>query len=195
MPEVREPLRLASLGVAQQAVFSSCRSYRYVLWREWWQDQLPRPICRDCADYDGVCPNTGRRCDPASYLMVIGLNPSTADEAKNDPTIRRCMGFAHRWGFGALCMTNLFAYRSTDPDVMKRQDEPVGPENDAWIISCAKGAGLVLAAWGKNGAFRDRASQVLKQVGKLYCLRLNADGSPEHPLYVPSNTLPQVLNG
>ncbi|MBK8271403.1 MAG: DUF1643 domain-containing protein [Planctomycetes bacterium] len=66
--------------------------------------------------------------------MFIGLNPSTADETQDDPTVRRCIRYAQSWGYGALCMTNIFAYRSTDPLVMKRFDDPIGPKNDTALI-------------------------------------------------------------
>lgn len=147
-------------------IFSPCRKYRYTLWREW--DLL----------------------NPA-YLMVVGLNPSTADERNDDPTIRRCIGFAKSWGFGALCMTNLFAWRDTDPERMKAESEPVGVENDARLQACATGAGLILAAWGKHGSHMGRGRVVRELLPSLHCLKRNKDGSPMHPLYVAANTQPQ----
>ena len=101
--------------INRQTIFSPCRRYRYTLWRAW--DMF----------------NPG-------YVMFIGLNPSTADEVQDDPTIRRCIGYAKEWGYGAFCMTNIFAFRATDPRVMKAQADPVGPENDKWLTECAKGA-------------------------------------------------------
>lgn len=171
-------------GVSQRAtVFSPCRLYRYTLWREWDCDSLT-----GCAD---DLPNV------ESYLMVIGLNPSTADETKDDPTIRRCVNFAKRWGYGALCMTNLFAWRDTKPANMKRAHNPVGEDNHHHLLSCAASAGLVLAAWGKNGSFQNQdinVRQWLSSIGvPIYCLRKNGDGSPEHPLYVPAETTPILL--
>src|SRR5690242_6108456 len=109
----------------RETIFSDCRAYRYTLWREW-----------DIFD--------------KNYVMFVGLNPSTADERVDDPTIRRCIDFAKRWGYGALCMTNLFAYRATDPRVMKAFPYPVGPENDKWLVRCAREAGVVVAAWGNH---------------------------------------------
>lgn len=90
--------------------------------------------------------------------MFVGLNPSTADELLDDPTIRRCVAFARSWGYGALCMTNLFAFRATDPDVMKSADDPVGPENDQHLQDLANGASVVIAAWGVHGTFGGRHS-------------------------------------
>lgn len=162
--------------------FSPCRKYRYTLWREWDCDSLT-----GCAD---DLPSIG------GYLMVIGLNPSTADETRDDPTIRRCIGFAKTWGFGALCMTNLFAWRDTKPENMKAAPEPCGMENGRWITEVADGAGMILAAWGKHGSFigRDRnVMSALKALGKpVHCLKRNNDGSPIHPLYVAANTAPIV---
>jgi hypothetical protein len=182
----------------RETAFSPCRKYRYTLWREWWKDQLPRPMCRDCADVGGaICPNDGHRCDPSIYLQVIGLNPSTADEVQDDPTIRRCIDFAKQWGFGALCMTNIFAYRATDPLEMKRQSNPQGIANDMALIAIAQSAGLIVAAWGTHGAHLNRGNHVVNLLGefgyKIHCLGKNADGSPKHPLYLPKSVRPELL--
>ncbi len=168
--------------------FSDCRRYRYTLWREWDCDLLTG--CADDLAHAG------------EYLMVIGLNPSTADETNDDPTIRRCIGFAKSWGYGALCMTNLFAFRATDPEVMKRTLAPEGETIDSntsrncqWLLETAKGAGMILAAWGKHGRHRDRAAAVVRMLDlyPIHALTLNADGSPKHPLYVAANTKPILL--
>ena len=147
-------------------VFSPCRKYRYTLWRRW--------------------------AEGGSYLMVIGLNPSTADETNDDPTIRRCIDFAKRWGFNALCMTNLFAWRDTLPENMKKEISPIGPDNDLHLTTIGRDAGMILAAWGKHGKHLDRGKRVALMVGHLYprCLKKNQDGSPQHPLYVPAATQP-----
>lgn len=160
--------------------FSPCRKYRYTLWREWDCDSLT-----GCAD---DLKNAG------SYLMVIGLNPSTADETQDDPTIRRCIGFAKAWGFGALCMTNLFAWRDTDPEDMKLSPDPIGPGNDKWLNECATRAGLIIAAWGKHGSYLYRGAKVkssMRDAGiSLSCLKINGDGTPKHPLYISADTKP-----
>ena len=167
---------------ARVCEFSPCRKYRYTLWREWALEDL--------------LVNAGCSTETMAhtYLMVIGLNPSTADETKEDPTIRRCIDFAKRWGFGALCMTNLFAWRDTKPANMKRALFPVGGDNDMWLKRCAEGAGMILAAWGKHGSFLDRGKTVAKDLRgmghSIHALRLNDDGSPEHPLYIPASTVP-----
>lgn len=126
--------------------------------------------------------------------MVIGLNPSTANETLDDPTIRRCIGFAKAWGFGALCMTNLFAWRATKPEDMKLVDNPVGEDNQHHLLQCANGAGLVLAAWGTHGSFRSQDLTVRQWMAsiaaQMHCLGRNSDDSPKHPLYIPANTQP-----
>ena len=110
---------------ARQTVFSSCRRYRYVLWREW---------------------GAGN----PSYALFIGLNPSIADEIEDDPTIRRCVDYAKRWGYGALCVVNLFAFRATDPKDMKAEPRPIGRRNTSWILKMAQEAGVIVAAWGSG---------------------------------------------
>jgi len=118
------------------------------------------------------------------------LNPSTADEVKLDPTCARARDYAERWGYGALIVTNVFAFRSTDPLQMKAQADPVGPGNDAAILRAAGESALVVCAWGNHGAFLGRSARVLelleKHRVKLHALRVNAGGEPAHPLYLPS---------
>jgi hypothetical protein len=150
----------------RRTIFSRCRTYRYVLWRDW-----------DAINH--------------AYAMFVGLNPSTADEVEDDPTIRRCIGFAKRWGYGALCMTNLFAYRATDPEAMKAHPAPVGVENDRWLRAMAKNAALVVAAWGVNGVHLHRDQAVIALFGtELSCLGLTKGGHPAHPLYLKKSLQP-----
>ena len=153
-------------------IFSPCRKYRYTLWREFQTDFL----------FSG-----GNRMKPG-YVQFIGLNPSTADERNDDPTIRRCIDFAQRWGFGAFCMTNLFAWRDTDPFKMKGVEEPVGADNDRHLLEIAKGAGLIVAAWGNHGTHRNRQTGVVKLLAgfDLKCFRVTGQRCPEHPLYQPA---------
>ena len=123
--------------------------------------------------------------------MFVGLNPSTADETIDDPTIRRCRGFAKDWGYGSLCMTNLFAFRATEPSEMKRVGQPVGEDNDLTLRKLAAGAGIVIAAWGVHGVYRSRNRIVKRLIPKLYCLGKTKDGHPKHPLYLPKNSTPE----
>lgn len=144
-----------------------------------------------------------RRWADGTLLNVIGLNPSTADEAEDDPTIRRCIGFARAWGHGGLVMTNLFACRSTDPSHLLACEDPIGPMNDAWLRQEALASGMVLAAWGAHKAAYPRAHDVTERVLKgarrldgsplvLYCLKRTANGYPQHPLYIRADTRPSV---
>ena len=157
----------------RSAIFSDNRKYRYTLWRTW-DTKL-------------------------GYAMFIGLNPSTADETEDDPTIRRCIGFAKAWGYGALCMTNLFAYRATKPKDMQIADSPIGSENDHFLKSVATLASIVIAAWGINGSFLQRDQEVISLVPNKHVLRITKKGHPAHPLYLPKNITPvkweQALKG
>lgn len=151
-----------------RAVFSGCRLYRYELWRRW------GPSDR--------------------FVNFIGVNPSTADEYSNDPTIRKCIKFAQSWGYDALCMTNLFAYRSRDPKALSRVEDPTGNANDRHLIERASEAAIVIACWGRNGEFLERDKEVLSMIDRdIYCIRKLADGVPEHPLYIPGSTRPIKL--
>ena len=148
------------------AVFSPCRRWRYRLWRRW---NASQPV--------------------ANFLM---LNPSTADEVQLDPTCARARDFAQRWGYGALIVTNIFAFRNTNPKQMKAAADPVGPGNDAAIVRAARESALVVCAWGNHGAFLERSTRIkeLLKNQKLHALRLNANGEPAHPLYLPGKLKP-----
>ena len=152
---------------AAGAVFSSCRRWRYLLWRRW---DAKRPA--------------------ANFLM---LNPSTADEVMLDPTCARARDYAERWGYGALIVTNVFGFRSTDPDKLRAVEDPIGPGNDAAIVRAAKEAAIVVCAWGNHGAFQERSSEVreLLKGRKLHALRINSNGEPAHPLYLPGKLKPE----
>ena len=152
------------------AVFSPDRKYRYALWRIW--DER-KPVC-----------------------MFIGLNPSTADEYNDDPTIRRCFGFAAGWGYGGFCMTNIYAYCSANPDVLQQVPNPAGlPENDDWLRYLAAYSGIVVACWSNYCYRHKRADEVAKLLQKLYCLGTTRVGQPRHPLYLPKGTKLQAFKG
>lgn len=152
--------------------FSDCRRYRYT-WKLIWDRELP----------------------PVAF---IGLNPSTADELRPDPTVRRCIGYAKAWGYGGLIMLNLFAFRATDPRDMKAQDDPVGPANDEMLINVVMfdvqdNGGIVVAAWGAHGTWKNRAAGVramFEEDGILHYLKLTKDGHPGHPLYLKGDLKP-----
>jgi len=126
--------------------------------------------------------------------MFIGLNPSTADETNNDPTITRCINFAKNWGYGGLCMVNLFAFRATEPRDMMAYDNPIGSDNHDWINKLSKGAGVVVAAWGNDGAHLGQSEKVMQMIPDLMCLKLNKTGEPTHPLYQPGSATPSRIN-
>jgi hypothetical protein len=122
------------------------------------------------------------------------LNPSTADETTLDPSCTRARSYAELWGFAMLLVTNLFAWRATDPEEMKRSRDPVGRRNDAAILRAAREAGVVVCAWGNHGAHLGRAGKVvarLRSAGvRLHFLKINGTGQPAHPLYLPGSLKP-----
>ena len=149
------------------AQLSSCRNYRYALWRTW-DDTKP-------------------------WVMFIGLNPSTADETTDDPTLTRCINYAKAWGYGGVCMANLFAYRATEPMNMKAAQDPIGVDNNAWLIKLAKQASLVVAAWGNDGGYLGRSKQITQLIPHLSCLKVNQSGEPAHPLYQAAKRKPMAM--
>ncbi len=156
------------------ATFSPCGLYRYELLRVW--------------------KAKGRT------MVFVGLNPSTADESTDDPTIRRILGFADDWGFGRLVMLNAFAFRSTDPKALHvraaRGREVVGPENDATIANAfaAHRDGKLVVGWGMHGGLLERGRHVAEVAravhGRPQCLGRTASGEPKHPLYLAASTRP-----
>ena len=125
--------------------------------------------------------------------MIIGLNPSTADEKEDDPTIRRCVQFARSWRYGGLCMANLFAFRAAKPADLFAASDPIGPGNDDWLIKLAESAGVVVAAWGNGGMHLGRAKGVRRFIPNLHCLQMNRTGEPAHPLYLKAGLRPTPL--
>lgn len=158
-----------AVNLQRAANFSRCRQYRYALWRRWG--------------------------DGEDFMLLIGLNPSTADHRQDDPTIRRCMGFARDWGYSGLCVANLFAWRATYPRDLFAAADPVGPKNDLWLSRLARRADLVVAAWGNLGHHMNRAHHVASRLGGLHAIRVNASGDPAHPLYLPSHLSAEPWEG
>lgn len=159
-------LRTAAAG---GAVFDQSERYRYLLWR----------------DFTGS--------DGRTLLMVM-LNPNNADEVHNDPTIRRCIGFAKSWNFDRLEVVNLFAARAAKPEMLGKFREPVGPYNDDLIADRAEQAQQIILAWGNHGGLHDRDSAVVsilkKHTSHLFCFGTTKTGMPRHPLYIRSQTRP-----
>jgi len=147
--------------VDRTATFSHCRRYRYSLWRTW-DRQLPS-------------------------ILVFGLNPSTADERVDDATTRKCISYARKWGFGQLCIVNLFAAVARDPLELRKMDDPIGPQNDGWLELAFRKHKVTLAAWGNGGEYLDRSLEVLRFIRPLYCLGITLRGNPIHPLYQRAN--------
>ncbi len=170
------PARLAQrLTAPQGAVFSRDRAHRYLLWRRLGAGPEREPD----------------RADDAPCLFIM-LNPSTADARRNDPTIRRCIGYATDWGHRRLLIANLFGFRATFPADLKRADDPVGPGNDGWIRQAARyvaeRGGPVVLGWGIHGAFAGRDRAVLDLLGRAgirpRCLGVTRHGQPRHVLYL-----------
>ena len=121
------------------------------------------------------------------------LNPSIADANIEDPTIRRCMGFAEKWGYGGITVGNIFAYRATNPKDMLAADDPIGPENNLYLESLSLEAALTACAWGNHGIYLDRAQDVIKLLTKPYCLGLTKSGQPKHPLYLRKDSKREIF--
>ncbi len=152
------------------AVYSDCERYRYALTRTW---------------------------DPkGKRVLFVMLNPSKATEVQNDPTVERCERRARALGFGAFRVTNIFAWRETDPALMRKAVDPIGPENDVIIRDGATWADQVIAAWGTHGSHLNRGPEmeaVLRAIGKpIYTLGLSKHGHPKHPLYISYSQNPAL---
>ena len=155
------------------ALFSPCEKYRYALWREL---------------------KGGFAFDGAHEIAFVGLNPSTADESQNDPTVTRCINYARAWGYHQFVMLNAYAYRATDPTDMKAQSEPCGPLNDQVIGEFAERADCIVCAWGNN-CERARHNHLIRELrlftsSPILCLKLTKAGYPGHPLYLKNSVEP-----
>ena len=117
-------------------------------------------------------------------VLFICLNPSTADDKIDDATIRRCIDFAKRWGCGGILVGNLFALRSTDPALIYKAMDPIGPENDISLLEMAKESKFIVAAWGNDGAYLGRSDFIRKLIPNMKCFVKNKTGEPRHPLYI-----------
>lgn len=155
---------------ASVAVYSDCQLFRYSLTRQWQE--------------------SGRKA------LFIMLNPSTATEVQNDPTVERCERRARALGFGAFAVTNIFAYRATNPLLMRAQTDPVGPQNDQAIFDGVMWADQIICAWGSHGGHMRRGQRVEQfvraQAKPLFHLGLTQSGQPKHPLYIGYAVQPVV---
>lgn len=152
------------------AVYSECEAYRYALTRVW---------------------DAGGR-----KALFVMLNPSTATEIQNDPTVERCERRARTLGFGAFRVVNIFAYRATDPRVMRAQVDAIGPGNDRAIAEAAAWADQIICAWGGHGTHLGRGAEVTALLRAtdipLFHLGLTKAGEPKHPLYLGYTVQPQL---
>ncbi len=155
-------------GVTSQALYSACGSYRHALHRRW---------------------------GPGPVLGWVMLNPSTATEAQDDPTIARCTARARAMGCGGLAIGNLFALRATDPRQLRRVADPCGAGADAALLAAMAGVGLLICGWGNHGHLQGRdlaVTTALRKAGhQLHHLGLTRSGAPRHPLYLGYAVLPQ----
>ena len=152
------------------AIYSDCERYRYALTRVWKFE--------------------------ASRLVFVMLNPSTATEVQNDPTVERCERRARTLGFGSLQVTNIFAWRDTDPKKMRTAKDPIGPDNDKTIMEACSWGDQIIAAWGTHGAHLGRGVQV-KQIlhssdKPVFHLGISKGGHPKHPLYIAYSQKPEI---
>ncbi len=158
---------------ASTAIYSPCERYRYVLTRTWE--------------------------DGGNRALFVMLNPSTATEVQNDPTVERCERRARALGFGAFRVCNIFAWRDTDPKAMRAAGEPIGPENDRAITEACDWADTIICAWGSHGEHLDRGPAVerlMRATGyPLFHLGLTKAGHPKHPLYIAYTTQPVAWPG
>lgn len=160
------------------SVFSEERGYRYVLWR------------RTLVGVGNAMPG---------YVNFICLNPSTADDRVDDPTMRRLMKFATNWGYRYFAVTNLFAFRASKPETLVKAVDPIGPDNDLWIAQVARNAHQVVCSWGTKSPDLARNKAVVRLLRSehisLWALRVTVDGHPAHPLYLPSELKPRSWIG
>ena len=152
----------AESTLKRTAVFDATGHYRYQLGRQW---QASGP-----------------------QVAFVMLNPSRADATSDDPTLRACMQFAQRWDYASLTVVNLFAYRTPHPTELKLAKDPVGPDNDLYVLRAAAKAQQVVLAWGNWGSLGERDRHMLTLLSpyqsKLTCLQRNRSGQPRHPLYI-----------
>jgi hypothetical protein len=157
------------------ASFSLDRTERYRLWRIWRENE-------------------------SQFIMFIGLNPSTADEYYDDPTVSKCMMFAAKWKYAGMYMANLFAYRATDPQALHKKlltDGIDNTPNDRHLQYMMSQSKLIVVCWGNNGMWGNRYRQIVEMMRDkdLYCFGINQTGMPIHPLYIPKKTKLQLWRG
>ncbi|MEO1791525.1 MAG: DUF1643 domain-containing protein [Cyanobacteria bacterium J06629_19] len=160
------------IKMKRTAIFDSTGAYRYQLGRRW-------------------------QVEGAEVAFVM-LNPSRADASVDDPTLRACIQFAQRWHYASLSVVNLFGYRTPHPSELKKAENPIGADNDHYVLEAVNAADKVVLAWGNEGGLLGRDRAILTQLSahqrKLHCLQLNLSGHPRHPLYIPRSTVLQPFS-
>lgn len=173
--------RISKGSVESGAIFDSEERYRYLLWRQWASDM----------------PSGEEPCSThKATVLFIMLNPSTADDKRNDPTIARCAQLSKLWGFERAEIVNLFAYKATQPQTLRRASDPVGPDNDRFILEAAQRADCIIAAWGNHGTLLARDEEVLRLIPerhRIWCFGKTKIGAPKHPLYLGYGVEPTRL--
>jgi len=167
-------MRKGNAGMIKGATLSADYRYRYRLWRDW-----------------RGTPASGR----GTTVLWVMLNPSTANAEEDDPTIRRCLAFTRREGFGRMDVVNLFALRATDPAQLRTASDPIGPAWEGATRAALQGADAILCAWGAHGSYRGRDVEVLRFLqaerppgAPIWCLGSTKLGLPRHPLYLAAGT-------
>ena len=161
----------------RSAKLSDCEKYRYELIREW-----------STSDFTLNNAKEGQ-------LVFCLLNPSTADAVEDDQTLKRCVGFAQQWEYSRIVVVNLFAFRSTHPSELSKCPDPVGEDNDRYILKNAKAAAFFVAGWGTEGVMLNRQNAVLDMLRSngvvVHTLGQNRGGTPKHPLRLNKKTAPR----
>lgn len=159
-------------NVVRKAAISQCGVYRYILSREY---VLPKEIAAT-----------------KGTLGFVLNNPSIADANLDDPTVTRCWGFAESLGYGRILIANTNPFRATDPNDAIIPPEHIMECNDTWLLALQRECQMVIVGWGIKAkkALVDRAANVLYTTGPVHALRINENGSPAHPLYLPGSLKP-----
>jgi len=156
------------LNVIKDAILDETRTYRYMLKRQWGEDNN-------------------------NFVNFVLLNPSTANEERDDPTVMACIALAQNMGFDGLYITNLFALRTKNPDTLKQNKNPIGDKNDTFIKRYALKSKRIIIAWGNHGEFLRRGEKVIHIISQIqvpYCFEITKKGNPRHPLYIKRSTHP-----
>lgn len=171
------------------AIISADQRHRYLLWREWRGTHDPKNW-----NWFGAVDGAGEPLGEPKPVLFVMLNPSTADGASDDPTVRRCVSFAASWKFERLEIVNLFAYRTSEPAALLAltdRDDPIGRDNMMHVQRAASRADLIVCAWGDGGSdYLGQAETIRGWIGDrpVYALGLTRKGNPRHPLYLVRST-------